>query len=207
MKRAVILAALLMVVVAGTAACSSETGITTTTTTTSSTTATTGTTPAGNDVEWTPDGVITNGEYTGSFQTGSYELSWKSDGEMVYFGIRVETDGWVSLGIQPGDAMKDADIIIGYVDDGTVEVSDHYSTGTFGPHSPDTEQGGTDDILTSGGATDGDYTVIEFSRLLQTGDDLDNDLTAGDNQVIWSYGSSDDTGRQHSNRGYETISL
>lgn len=190
-----------MLLTAGITACSGESE------TTNPSPANTGTTPVNDDVAWSADGTITDGEYGNTFQAGSYELHWTTDGETVYFGIRVQTDGWVALGFQPGNAMKDADLVIGFVEDGQANVSDQFSTGSSGPHSADTEQGGTDDILASGGATDGDFTIIEFSRLMQTGDELDVDLQPGDNQIIWSYGSSDDTGRQHSNRGYGTISL
>ena len=186
------------------AGCGSSSPATTTDTTVSATTTTSGTTA---DAAWTPDGVITDGEYDGSFKNGDYELYWSSDADTVYFGMRARTGGWVAVGFPPGRTMQDADIVIGYVDGGNAIVSDEFSTGIFGPHAPDTELGGTDDIIASGGSTDGDYTIIEFSRKITSNDEFDLSLVPGSNQAIWSFGSSDDTGKQHVNRGYGEITL
>ncbi|MFW6056275.1 MAG: DOMON domain-containing protein [Chloroflexota bacterium] len=159
-------------------------------------------------VEWTADGVITAGEYSGEMDKGTYLLYWSRLDDTVHMGIEAETEGWVAVGIQPGNAMQDADIIIGFVADAQVTVEDHYSTGRFGPHKPDTEQGGTNDILAFGGKEADGVTVIEFSRKLDTGDEYDNPLTAGaTNAVIWAYGTADNTSLQHAPRGYGEIAL
>jgi hypothetical protein len=103
--------------------------------------------------------------------------------------------------------MKNADMVFGIVKDGQVAVHDMFSTGDFGPHPLDTELGGTDDIIDFGGIEDGEYTVIEFQRALVTGDDYDNPLSAGENGIIWAYGSSDSLTFKHSNKGYGKIDL
>ncbi len=98
--------------------------------------------------------------------------------------------------------MKNADIIMGFVKDGSVSIFDLFSTGDFGPHPPDTELGGTDNIIEFAGSDDGTYTIIEFKRLLTTGDKYDNDIVEGKNQIIWAYGNADDIEIKHSTRGY-----
>ncbi len=212
MKRAVLLTAAVFLALAGLLALAgcgngTETTPSTTTTTGSPTGATTP--PSTQDLadNWAPDGVLSEGEYTGEFSSGNYLVRWFVHEDTAYFGVRAQTDGWVALGIQPGEAMQDADIIIGFVDDSGADITDQFSTGFFGPHSPDTELGGQDNILESGGGTADGATVIEFSRRLDTGDDFDNPLSSGDNQIIWSYGSTDDTGRQHTVRGGGEITL
>jgi len=157
-------------------------------------------------VEWAADGVITAGEYSGQMDKGMYRLYWSRLDDVLQMGIRAETEGWVAVGIQPGSAMQDADIIIGFVADAQVTLEDHYSTGRFGPHRPDTEQGGTNDILAFGGSEADGFTVIEFSRKLDTGDEYDNPLTVGTtNAVIWAYGTADNTSLQHAPRGYGEV--
>ena len=157
--------------------------------------------------KWSADGTIDSKEYLGEMKYGNYEIHWVSDEHYAYIGIKAKTSGWVALGIQPGSRMKDADMIFGYVKDGTTTVSDQFSTGDYGPHSPDTELGGTNDILEFGGKEENGYTIIEFKRILNTGDEYDNQLSKGVNSIIWSYGPNDDLTLKHSNRGYGEIDL
>ena len=164
-------------------------------------------TPTPIPVEWSADGIITPGEYSGTNIYGNYEIHWSSDEQYIYIGMRAKTDGWVSLGIQPGSRMKDADMIFGFVKDSETTVYDLFSTGDFGPHPPDTDLGGTDDVIESGAREEGGYTTIEFKRLLNTGDEYDNPLQSGVNKIIWAYGSADELSLQHTARGYGEIDL
>jgi hypothetical protein len=157
--------------------------------------------------EWVPDGAIGASEYSGEETYGNYELYWRSDAQHIFVGIKVKTDGWVAVGIQPGSRMKNADMIFGFVEDGQTTVLDLFSTGDFGPHPPDAQLGGTNDIIDFGGKEEGEYTIIEFSRALVTDDEYDNPLSSGANKIIWSYGSSDEFDRQHSTRGYGELDL
>ena len=156
---------------------------------------------------WSADGMIDSQEYLSEMSYGDYEIYWVSDAQYIYVAMKARTTGWVALGIQPGSKMKDADIILGFVKDGEVAIFDLFSTGDFGPHPADTEIGGTFDIADSGGKEEDGYTVIEFKRALDTGDQRDNKLTGGKNGIIWSYGSVDEFTTKHINRGYGEITL
>ena len=98
-------------------------------------------------------------------------------------------------------------MIFGFVKDGKIEVYDLYSTGIFGPHSLDTELGGTDNILEYSGIEEGGFTTIEFKRSLNTDDKFDILLSEGINKIIWAYGSSDSLKLKHSTKGYGEINL
>ena len=156
---------------------------------------------------WSADGVIKAEEYAGNMQYGNYQVFWRSDDVYVYIGMKAKASGFVSFGSQPGSRMKDADIILGFVRDGEVVVEDMYSTGDFGPHPPDTELGGTNDILEFDGKEEGGFTIIEFKRALNTDDDYDRALSEGTNSIIWAYGSNDSLTTSHSARGYGEIDL
>lgn len=138
---------------------------------------------------------------------GDYEIHWRSDDQYVYMGIKAKTSGFVAMAVQPGSRMKDADMVFGFVKNGETTVYDLFSTGDFGPHPPDTELGGTNDILEFAGSEQGGFTTIEFKRKLVTGDKYDNPLSKGANKIIWSYGSTDELNRKHTNRGYGEINL
>jgi hypothetical protein len=157
-------------------------------------------------VDWAADGAITSGEYAKTATFGNYVLSWRSDTQNIYIGMRVKTVGWVALGIKPTSAMKDADIVLGYVADGQTTITDQYGTSAY-VHQLDTGLGGTDDIIAFAGSDDGEYTVLEFSRTLAADDEYDKPITSGANPIIWSYGSADNGSSQHAARGSGTLNL
>lgn len=141
------------------------------------------------------DGVIETGDYlfSVSFGEGEFRIYWTIYGDTISMAIVGETQGWLSVGFEPSQDMKDADMIIGSVDaDGNVHVVDAYSTGAFGPHPPDVELGGTNDILNYGGSENDGRTIIEFERKLVTGDEYDNVIPMeGKLNIIWAMGGSD----------------
>ncbi len=151
----------------------------------------------------TIDGVITSGEYdsTKSFGGGNYELSWELvDNASISIGIVAQTTGWVAIGFDPTTQMLDADIIFAWVDaNGTVKIIDAISLVATGANHPaDTDQGGTDDILSSDGSENSTHTLIEFTRFLSTGDANDNEIPLnGVIDIIWAYGSSDSFSEYH----------
>ncbi len=156
---------------------------------------------------WSADGVIGSQEYLSEMSYGDYEIFWSNDEQYLYVALKAKTAGWVAMAVQPGSRMKNADMIFGFVKDGEVTVLDLFSTGDFGPHPPDTELGGTFDIIDFGGKEADGYTIIEFKRALDTGDQRDNKLSSGKNKIIWSYGSADDFTRKHAKRGYGEITI
>jgi hypothetical protein len=155
--------------------------------------------------EWLADGVINAGEYAGSHQYGEYSIFWRSDGQFIYLGMTARTSGWVAMALQPGSGMKGADMVLGWVKDGQVEIRDLYCTDNLGTHPGDMELGGANNILASGGKEEGGSTTLEFKRALNTGDKYDIAIKAGANQIIWSYGNSDNPDLKHRNNGYGEI--
>lgn len=161
----------------------------------------------GTSAGWAADGIIASGEYQNATSYGSYSLCWSSDKDYIYVGMKAPTTGWIAIGFDPESKMKNADIVEGYVKDGKLTIADMYSKGEFGPHPPDTQLGGTDDILASGGKTDGAGTIIEFKRKLSTGDAFDKPLHSGKNKIIWAYGNDPSLTIIHSAKGTGEIEL
>lgn len=158
--------------------------------------------------EWVADGVVGENEYSRSmvlvgpaksgYSGGEMEISWRNDQENLYMALKGETSGWVSIGFDPLEWMKDADIIMGTVEDGKAVVLDAYSTGSYGPHEDDTFLGGTYDILESGGSEIDGYTVVEFKRNLDTGDEFDKALALGQPvSIIWAMADSKSRDQKH----------
>jgi len=156
---------------------------------------------------FTADGEIGSQEYKSSKELEDFTLYWSIDEEYLYMAMKASTEGYVSIGFDPSEQMKDADMVFGYFKEGQATVLDLYSTGNFGPHPPDEELGGTDDIIEFGGDESNGYTIIEFKRLLVTGDEYDKDISKGTLSVIWAFGNADDLDRSHSKRGSGEIDI
>jgi hypothetical protein len=124
-------------------------------------------------------------------------------------GLAGRAEGFVAIGFEPTQAMKDADMVMGWVSRGEATVLDLYSTGVYGPHPPDEELGGADDILEAGGREADGWTVIEFKRKMDTGDRFDRTLNPGQTvDIIWSMSSTDSLDIRHNvGRGEARISL
>lgn len=157
------------------------------------------------------DGIIAKGEYGNqlSFAAGDFLLYWELDQDTAHFGIQARTEGWVCLGIDPTQAMAEADMVFGWVEPGgSAGALDCYATGLFGPHPPDEELGGQQNILSFAVAEQGGTTTFEFTRPLDTTDAYDKPLSqSGEIKIIWAYGGSDDYLNLHSRKGGATISL
>jgi hypothetical protein len=124
---------------------------------------------------------------TNGYSCGDLDISWKNDAQYIYMALNGSTKGWIAIGFEPTDWMKDADIVMGAVEDGKAIVKDEYSTGNYGPHLDDTDLGGTYDILEYGGGEVGGNTVIEFKRKMNTGDRFDKAFVAGQKvPIIWA---------------------
>ncbi|MDF0591259.1 DUF2202 domain-containing protein [Candidatus Methanocrinis natronophilus] len=157
---------------------------------------------------WRPDGIIAEGEYSGyalligpgglGYPGGDLEVFWRTDEEHLYMALRGETTGWMAIGFDPREWKKGADVVIGRVDGKEAIVEDQYIIDFFGPHIPDVELGGTDDILESGGLEKDGVTVIEFKRRLDTGDDFDRAIVPDEDlPIIWSISRSQDLTEIH----------
>lgn len=151
------------------------------------------------------DGQVAQGEYAKemTLDKGNFRLLWSVVGDKFFMAIEANATGWVSVGFDPASIMAKSDMIFGIVDaSGSVKCIDAWSTGMFGPHPADTEQGGHDNMLAYAGKRSGNRVVFEFSRLLNTGDKFDKIIpAAGKIKAIWAYSSSLQFSAKHSKAG------
>lgn len=157
------------------------------------------------------DGVLKDGEYSkeASFDKGNYRLYWEFQDDKVFMGIVAKSKGWVAIGFDPSTVMANADMIFGLVDEqGNVQAVDAWSTGMFGPHPPDVNQGGASSILSFAGTRTDDLVVFEFDRLLNTGDNMDKVIpVSGNFKVIWAYGPTLQFTAKHSKAGSAVLKM
>ncbi|MFX1508111.1 MAG: DOMON domain-containing protein [Promethearchaeota archaeon] len=150
------------------------------------------------------DGIISDEEYKFNITVGGgeYSLFWEDVGEEIYVAIRCNTSGWVSIGIDPEIRMENADMIFGWVNGTGTYAIDAFSTGQTGPHPPDINLGGSDDILEFNGTEVNGVTTFEFKRLLNTFDEYDKPIPKNKSvTMLWAIGSTDSFTTQHLKRG------
>ena len=158
--------------------------------------------------EWFADGVVNESEYVRSmvlqsparqgYSGGDMEISWMNDEEYLYLALNGSTDGWLSIGFDPLEWMKNSDIILASVQGSKATVLDEYCTGNYGPHIEDTLLGGTNDIVEFGGSKGAGRTVIELKRKLDTGDRFDKAFSPGQAiSIIWALSENPDISLKH----------
>jgi len=157
--------------------------------------------------EWKADGVIADKEYSKMQTLGEIEIYSRIDVDRVRMALKAKTQGYVAIGFDPSERMKDADIILGFVKDGKASVTDMFSTGPTGPHPPDDQQGGRNDVTVFGGSKKDGVTIIEFERKLITGDQKDKVIKVGDNKIIWAISEDEAFGGRHTKRGSGVLKL
>lgn len=158
--------------------------------------------------EWKADGIVGESEYSRSmllqgparqgYSCGDMEIFWKNDEEYLYLALNGSTEGWLSIGFDPLEWMKNSDIILASVLGSTATVLDEYCTGNYGPHIEDTLLGGTSDITEFGGSKGAGRTVIELKRKLDTGDRFDKAFSPGQTiSIIWALSENPDISLKH----------
>ena len=132
---------------------------------------------------------------------------WKVDDSQLKVVMKAETTGWIAVGFKPSNGMQDANLIIGYVKDGETFISDDFGT-WFSSHEPDENLGGKNDVVIVSGKEENGETEIAFSIPLNSGDEQDQVLKAGETtKVLFAYGTQDDFTTMHKNKFISSIDL
>ena len=138
-------------------------------------------------------GELRAADYQHSLTVDQMTFAWSVSGDNLLVKLAAPTTGWVAVGFHPTDMMKDANIIIGYVKDGKVEISDDFGTQPT-QHSPDSKRDGADNVTVVGGSESGNTTTLEFSIPLKSGDPNDGEIDPkADTKVMLAYGPDRDS--------------
>ena len=146
--------------------------------------------------------------YDHEVEDNGVQMFWKVTDSELHIKIIAETTGWVGVGFNPTEQMKDANYIIGYVKDGEAVVHDHFGHEKWN-HREDTALGGSRDLTVVGGEEKDGRTTLEFSLPLDSGDDYDAVIDGqGKTVLLLAYGGSRDSLRSmHRYRTTLTIRL
>ena len=132
-------------------------------------------------------------EYDHETEVRGMTFSWKVADGNLHIKLMGRTTGWVGIGFNATDKMKDGNFILGYVKDGKAQIIDDYGV-SKNAHKDDEKMGGTDNATLIGGTEKDGRTTIEFSIPLNSGDKMDTVIDpAGETVILLAYGGSRDS--------------
>ena len=148
------------------------------------------------------------GAYDHLLTAENMTVQWRVDQTMIHLKLTAPTQGWVSIGFGPEDAMKGADIIIGAVKKGKVKIVDHYGDKKRG-HASDKKLGGKDHVLNPQGSEADGTTSIWFSLSLDSDEKWDKSIDVTRMYpIMLAYGSGADSFRRgHAWRGVYEVNF
>ena len=152
---------------------------------------------------------VMDGYKSADVDEAGVNVQWMIEGDQLHIQMSAMTTGWIAVGFEPSRQMKDANIIIGYVEDGEVFLRDDWGVANT-RHGADAENGGTDDLSDIAGSEADGVTTISFVIPLDSGDATDKALAAGGSyKMIAAAGpdGKDDFGTYHAKRGSTQIEL
>jgi len=153
------------------------------------------------------DDVVQSQDGTNTITVEDFVMEWVIEDNSLTITASAPTTGWIAVGFDPSAAMKDANIIIGYVRDDELFISDDWGNGHIS-HSPDTELGGTSNVTGLSGSEQNGTTEISFSIPLDSEDMYDTILIQGTvHKIILAYGPDESDNFNGYHAWAETIEM
>ncbi len=123
-------------------------------------------------------------------------LNWKAD-NVLSIKLKARTEGWVSIGFNSSDGMKDGNFIMGYVKDGKVMLSSQFGVSKI-LHKNSEDLGGKASFMNPAGTEKNGETEISFTMPYKNGSKLDRPIDKNsDTMVLLAYGQTDMLPQQH----------
>jgi hypothetical protein len=142
-----------------------------------------------------------------SISANKFTFSYRVDGANLVAKLSYPTKGWLAVGFNPTDKMKDGNFIIGALKDKMPVVQDEFGTSPL-EHKADTLVGGKNNIVASSVVQIGDTTTLSFTIPLDSGDPKDAKLEKGKEiKIIFAAGKEPDFSRKHIALGKAKITL
>ncbi len=132
-------------------------------------------------------------EYAHEFSDKKMSVAWSVTGDTLAVKMSASTEGWVGVGFNPTDQMKDANFVLGYVKKGKAKIIDEFGT-EANKHSSDKKLGGSVDATLVAGIEEGGVTTIEFTMPLNSADKNDTKIDVnGETIILLAYGAGRDS--------------
>ncbi len=113
----------------------------------------------------------------------TFEYRTTADEQSLEGIVSGQTTGWVAVGFNPTFAMRNANVIIGYVTTESVMIRDDWGTSNTS-HASDISLGGSSDVELIEGTEIEGITTLHFTIPLNSGDSYDQVLQIGQSYPI-----------------------
>ena len=134
-------------------------------------------------------------QFNHKIEVNNIRFQWTLEDDHLNISLSAKTEGWVAVGFNPSEAMKDANLILGYVKKGKVKMVDHFGV-TKHQHNNDDKLGGKNNITNISGNEEKGVTTINFTIPMNSGDKNDPVLSPDeDTTVMLAYSSGRDSFR------------
>jgi len=133
-------------------------------------------------------------------------LNWRPAGDTLQVMVRAKTGGWVGVGFNATEGMKDAWFITGIVKNGVPTVIEQHGN-TPTTHLKKSDLGGTSALSGVSGSSKNNMTEIRFTIPLKPAD-IDKPIDPdGDTVLLLAYGATHQMTQVHAFRAKLTVNL
>ena len=145
--------------------------------------------------------------YTYRIAVDKIQFNWSVENKNLRVKLAARNPGWVGIGFNPTDGMKDANFILGYVKDGVAVISNQHGVSST-LHKKNEDIGGAGHVMNPSGMEKNGITEISFTIPLTTGGMLDRPIDLnGNTAVLLAYGESKNLAQLHSFRAKLYVNL
>jgi hypothetical protein len=135
------------------------------------------------------------------------QFNWSVENKNLKIKLAAQNSGWVGVGFNSTDAMKDANFILGYVKDGAAVISNQHGISST-LHKKNEDIGGASHVMNPSGTEKNGMTEISFTVPLKTGAKLDRPIDVNGNTVVLlAYGQSKNLAQLHAFRAKLNVNL
>ncbi len=145
--------------------------------------------------------------YQYKMTVGVMQADWLVSENELHVKLKVTTNGWVGIGFNPSNGMKDAWFILGYVKDGKAVISEQHGTSQTA-HRAESSMGGVESVKDVSGTNANNETEIRFTVPLQPPGSLDKPIVIDkDMDILLAYGESQIVEQIHKFRAKLKVNL
>jgi hypothetical protein len=145
--------------------------------------------------------------YTYKISIEKMQFNWAVAGKTIRIMLKGKTDGWIGIGFNPTNGMKDANFILGMYKNGQAVLTNQHGTAPT-MHKKNVDLGGNNYIKNPSGSETNGETEITFTYPLKTRGKLDKPIDVnGKTIVLLAHGPNKELSQVHSFRAKLEVNL
>jgi hypothetical protein len=145
--------------------------------------------------------------YTYKISIEKMQFDWAVAGDTINVMLKGQTNGWVGIGFNSTNGMKDGNFILGMYKNGQAVLTNQHGTAST-MHKKNVDLGGNNHIKNPSGSEKNGVTEIAFTYPLKTGGRLDRPIDVKEKTIVLlAHGPSKELSQVHSFRAKLEVNL